>query len=479
MPRAVEPMGLLYVAGAFKKMNVQVDLVDLQLGYGDLEAAYERVARQEYDGVGIALASQACLWSALKIAQDLANLCPTTPLFTGGIFASLNADWLLSTAPAFDFVVIGEAEPFVVDFVTCEGKWEGLPGAWHPARGESRACLPTRILAGPQVAPDRSLTRMVIERGESPSVVASRGCGGGCTFCCISRYYGSRWRPRDVQDVGQELQELVERFGTRRFYLVDDNLFGHTREAREWIKSFVEMLSRFDPSLSFKTTCRLDDLDEALLPDIKRAGFDLLKIGVETFSKESQRVYKKPISREDACRKLDRLIEAGVGVSLGFIMFDPYCSVGDLWENLDFLLQYPDCWSRHLLRSRLVAYRGTRIEERLERDSLVTFRSILGSEWRFGDPKVARAYRQFEALLRAEILDLELGLYRYQKSLIETGDSPPRPGELQDFFKECWVELFKLALQDRKLFTSLRKKLDRLREDVRAFCQEGHFPVAL
>lgn len=473
MPRAVEPMGLLYVAGAFEQAGVEVTLVDLQLESGDLQAAYEEVARGRLGGVGIALSSQACLWSAAKIAQDIKNLCPPTPVFAGGVFASLNADWLLELMPAFDFVVVGEAEPFVFEFVNQGGRWEHLHAARHRARQKvDQPALPAQVLVAPRVAPDRSLTRAVIERGEAPSVVASRGCGGGCSFCCISRYYGSRWKPRDVEDVCRELEELVEHFGTRRFHLVDDNLFGHAEGARTWVASFIEALARFDPPLSVKTTCRLDDLDETLIPHLRRAGFDLLKIGLETFGQESQSVYGKRISQDTAARKLDLLRQAGVGVSLGLIMFDPYCSISDLRQNLDFLLHCPDDWSRHLLRGKLIAYRGTHIERRLQRDGLVTSASILGAEWRFRNQDVAEVHRRFEGLLRAEILESELRLYHRQKAAIRAGQTPPRLGELEHLLKASWTDLFRHALDERPRTAGVERKLRHLRACVDDFCSD-------
>ncbi len=260
MPRAVEPMGLLYVAGAFNMMNVAVDLVDLQLGYGDLTTTYKQAARKKYDGAGIAIVSQSCLESALHIAQQLKRVCATLPVFTGGVFASLNADWILKTSSAIDFVVVGEAEPFVVDIVTQQGKWDNIPNVISHDRRSKKSLLPAKLFAYPQVLPDRRLTHKVITRGEVPSIVASRGCGGGCSFCCISRYYGSRWQPRDVNDVYQELEDVAARFDVKRFYLVDDNLFGHTAHSQAWITSFLKAVGRFKPSFRFKTTCRVDDL---------------------------------------------------------------------------------------------------------------------------------------------------------------------------------------------------------------------------
>jgi hypothetical protein len=124
------------------------------------------------------------------------------------------------------------------------------------------------------------------------------------------------------------------------------------------------------------------------------------------------------------------------------------------------------------LRSRLIAYRGTRIENRLERDSLVISKGILGTQWRFRNLEVARIYQRFENLLRAEIFDLELKLYHYQRSLIRANSSSPKSGDLENLLKECWLALFRLALDNHDHANNLKRKLQQLRENVEEFCEE-------
>jgi hypothetical protein len=477
MPRAVEPMGLLYVAGAFQEMGIDTVLLDMQLGHGDKEDAFWGVARGDYLAVGIALVSQACIWDALKIAQDLRNLNSSILIFCGGVFASLNPEWLLNTMPAIDFVVIGEAEPFVMEFAACPDRWKRIPNVYYREKEKIAHQMPVGVLTRPDIKPDRSLTAAVIKRGEAPSVVATRGCGGGCTFCCISHYYGSHWQSRPVADVYEEVKELVREFRVRRIHLVDDNLFGHARGAKEWVRDFVLVMKNFNPPLRFKTTCRLDDLDEKLIPDIKEAGFDLLKIGIETFCKETQKIYKKGILRYKAAGKLNALLQAGINVSLGFIMFDPYCTLEDIHENFDFLLAYPNCWSRHLLRSSLIAYRNTPIIARLKEDRLTTSEGITGVKWRFQNAEVEVFYKRFENLLRHKILNIEWALYNRQRVLMQIGIDPPISRELEVLFKDCWIELFKTALANHSPSGFVERKLESLQKQVEEY--EQHFsPIA-
>jgi hypothetical protein len=154
-------------------------------------------------------------------------------------------------------------------------------------------------------------------------------------------------------------------------------------------------------------------------------------------------------------------------------MFDPYCSVADLRENLDFLLQYPDFWSRHLLRSALIAYRGTRIERLLGCHGLVASDSIMGTQWRFRDQEVAQIHRRFEHLLRTEMLDAELRLYNHQRALIRAGQTPAGLGELGRRLRACWIDLFRHALENTPLAGRTKRKLDLVQTGVSDFCAGG------
>ena len=459
MPRAVEPMGLLYVAGAFAACGVEVAIVDLQLEHGDLEAARRELAEGHFAGVGIALASQACLWSGLALAQEARNAGPEVPIFAGGVFATLNAEWLLQTSPCLDAVVVGEGEPFAQRFVSSGGRLEG-PYA-HTRSAGAPPALPVSQ-SSVHWTPDRSLTAAVVARGEAPSVVATRGCRGGCSFCCVSRYYGPAWLPRPVADVRDEIVALARTFRSARIHVVDDNLFGHGPRSSDWVRELVAALAAVPGRPGLKTTCRVDDLEPDRIERLAGAGVELLKIGIETLCERTQGFYGKRFDRDRAAAVLERVAQAGIDVSLGFIMFDPFCTIGDLATNLDFLLQRPRTWSRHLLRSRLVAYRRTRIEERLQRMGLVTRTGISGSQWRFEDDSVARVHAVFERLLRAHVLPVERALYDLQRAALSGARRPPAPARVADALRDAWVALLRGALDGRE--HASRRALEHVRE---------------
>lgn len=470
LSRASEPAQIIYLAGALEK-RVEVTLVDLQLGYGDIKAIAGEFALKRYWLAGIAIPHQSFLGSAVAVARQLKDLSASTPVFALGLFASLNADWLLEAVPVIDFAVVDEAETFVEELFHHGPQSYGMDVRRRFQGRPPGACpLVTRLVA-PRSPAVRTLTSLVIEKGGMPSMLGSHGCGGSCTFCCTSSYCGSQWQPRDIEDICRELRGLVERFGVTRFDFADMNLLGHVAGARRWVARLSQALRRFDPPLGLKTSCRMDDLDEEIVPVLRGAGFAKLKIGVETFCENSQRAYEKRIPMETAAGKLDLLRKAGMDVSLQMIMFDPYAEMADLERNLDFLLEYPDYWGRSLLATRLLAYRGTRIEQRLEEDGLAVSRGIRGTAWRFRHAEVADVYRRFASLLRAELLETERRLRLCPYPIIRS--RPQELSELEALLQECWIGLFRRALGGGAGGGAVQRALGEARRRALELCENN------
>ena len=487
--KPAEPVELIYLAGALKAAGCGVDIIDLQLGHGNVDDVRRRIALNHYPAIGVGIPEQPLLWSGLKIAHDLKNVNDSTQVFAFGLLAALNARWFLEIAPAIDFVVTGDFRVFAEEWVrpgAGSTRIRELVGIEHrrarnhpPGIASVDGSIPGRQDSTALEIPpaDRRLTAAVIQGGGNPAAVASHGCSGDCSFCCVSSHYSSAWRPRPVAHVADELQALVRRFETTRLHLADSSLLSPTLPARTWAADLCRVLSEFQPPLQLKTSCRLADLDETSVVMLQRAGFGILKIGIETFCRESQIAYGKAVERDAAARRLDFILSRGMEASIGFITFDPYLSLDDLRANLDFLLRYQTCWGRHLLLSRLIAYRGTRIEQRLEQDGLALARSTEGTSWRFRDPEVARVHSRFAVLVREEILDLEFDLdARYhalaaQHSPEPAGADAAPLAQCESLLKQCWMELFHRALDQghpRDRFAACRRDAEeRLRGATR------------
>ncbi|MDP8223405.1 MAG: radical SAM protein [Candidatus Lernaella stagnicola] len=80
--------------------------------------------------------------------------------------------------------------------------------------------------------------------GRSASLETARGCGHGCTFCCVSTMWRRRQRFKSAARVAEELRDLHAR-GVRQLLIADDNFGAH----RERDKEIFEQTKNLDMAM--------------------------------------------------------------------------------------------------------------------------------------------------------------------------------------------------------------------------------------
>jgi hypothetical protein len=454
----VEPLGLLCTAAAFRRCGVETTIVDLDPD-DDRDELVRGLRGGEFGLIGIALSSQLQVWGAVSVARDAKCICPHAKVVVGGVFATMNSRWILDICPEIDGVCRGEGE-MLAQYYADEPRL--MSGLLHVVdrSGASVLTSPPRL---PKYAetmdeyplPARDLLPTVMRYGELPSVITSRGCGATCSFCAIPAFSGMLWRMRSVGSIVDEVRQLHRDYGATRFHLIDDNLFGHTEQTHVKAVRLLDGLAAIPERVEFRAACRIDDVTPGALPKIKAAGITLLKLGVETLGEATQRHYKKLLPEDIVAGRIEDTLRAGIGISLGFIMFDPFCDMATIRRNFNFLLSFPQCWSRHLLRSRLEAYAGTAIEQHISRAGLAVSKSAFGTVWKFQDKEVKEFHDRFAQAARRLLLPVEWTFYAvwrrnmrmHAQGLALLGRDELR--EIDTQIREISVDLFKQALAGR------------------------------
>ncbi len=170
------------------------------------------------------------------------------------------------------------------------------------------------------------------------AIEVSRGCPFLCEFCDIRSIPGNnRANDKPVRLVLEELAHHYER-GARDFMFVCDNFIGDVTWARACAEAIVAWRERTGatPSIFTWATLNLAKHPELMLL-MRRAGFSVLYIGIESVSQSSLLETAKLQNRGDLARAVRRIHEHGFVIAPGLIFgFDSEpASIFD--ETLAFL----------------------------------------------------------------------------------------------------------------------------------------------
>lgn len=161
-------------------------------------------------------------------------------------------------------------------------------------------------------SPDLSL----IEGSENlrvTPVLTSRGCPYNCSFCSVTKIFGHRYRTRSVKHVLDELKELNPKY----VFFYDDNFTHNKKRVYEICKGIIEN------GLKFTWSCqsRIDiGKHPELLRTMKESGCNLLHIGLESFSQETLKLYRKGLKVVDYFKLIEEIKKAGIDIHGMFVL---------------------------------------------------------------------------------------------------------------------------------------------------------------
>ena len=83
------------------------------------------------------------------------------------------------------------------------------------------------------------------------SLLTSRGCPNACTYCSVNNIYGSKWTPRDVGDIIDEIRTQIH-YGATEFALYDDNfLYSAETHALPLLKEIAKLQTMLSKRVLF------------------------------------------------------------------------------------------------------------------------------------------------------------------------------------------------------------------------------------
>jgi anaerobic magnesium-protoporphyrin IX monomethyl ester cyclase len=352
---AIPPLGLAYLAASLESAGHEVRVVDA-IGEGlehvwqrdtftlrglDFDQIVERIdPTADVIGMGIMFS---CAWPVLReLVSRIKARYPDKPLILGGEHPTALPELCFSQSPC-DYIARGEGEETLLEFCNriARGADPGdVPGLicrdgddlrTNPARKRIRELddipLPAwqhfdvaRYIAYGQ--PHGSAD------GRSMPMLATRGCPFQCTFCGSPGMWGTTWRARDPQQVVDEIESYMQRYGANDFHFED--LTAVVR--KDWVLAFSQEVLRRGLKISWQlpSGTRSEAIDDEVARAMYASGCRQFTYALESGSEEILKRIKKRINLPAAFRSADAAMRAGIRVQCVFILGFP----GETWRQM-------------------------------------------------------------------------------------------------------------------------------------------------
>lgn len=289
--------------------------------------------------VAISVPMHTALRIGVRIAQQIRTVNPRAHICFYGLYATLNADYLLSEIA--DSAIGGEYEPVLVRLAKALAFGESLddiPGLSTANRVASPALMPPQF-----VEPVRQalppLTRYArLERNgvavPAGYIETTRGCHHTCAHCPITPVYGGRFIviPREI--VLADARAQIEA-GARHLTVGDPDFFNGPGHGMRILRA----LHGEFPEVTFDVTIKIEHLlqHRRLLLELADLGCAFIVSAVESLSDRVLVRLKKGHTAADVDEALALLDAAGIPMRPSLLPFTPWATLEDYCKLLEWV----------------------------------------------------------------------------------------------------------------------------------------------
>lgn len=363
-----QPLGIAYIAAVLEKSGYDVSILDALapgwkqrkeiqgskifagLGFEEIQSKIKEIS-PNVAGVTIPFSSQSSV--AFEVASAIKGVSKDIITVVGGPHPTVRAEECIAQ-PGVDFVVVGEGEYTMLELLKhIEGDedYDQVKGlAYKDANGVVRMTggreyinnlddlpFPARHLLPMEeyfkAAGAGKTSRNMPHRWAT--IITSRGCPYNCVFCSVHAAMGRRWRYRNPENVVQEIEELVDRWGVKYVDFEDDNLTFN----KDRIRRICQLIVERGLPIVWETPngVRADTFDEELLRLMKESGCHRLYLSPES---GDQWVVDNIINKKLDLGKVEEVVrlckKVGIKVTCSFVIG----LIGETKENIRKTIEF-------------------------------------------------------------------------------------------------------------------------------------------
>lgn len=456
-----ENLGIQQISAFLNNTNVPNKIIYYSIQDG-LEPLQAYVENDSISMIGISLYGENFEF-AKKISCFIKQR-KNIPIFYGSQFATLSYQYILDDDPWVDFVVLGQGEYPIYDFICA---YNGNNTQEIVSQSPYLASKHSRQNKRPYKThidnlPWPTHESQIIKRNFFVYLNTSQGCLGNCSFCGTLR---NVWSGRTPEAIANEISRLHKAYGVRAFSFSDCSFEDPGELGKQRLSKWSDLMKASDQVYAFQAFLRADSLqskDLSLLYNLKTIGLNQFVIGIEAGNEADLRVYGKRAHVSDNIRTLHLLKRSGIFAFIGFIMMNPFSTFETMRANYEFLCQYhgffPASFSNHL-----ILYENTRVFETVkQRNQLLCL-----DKHRF-DYKINDEYAQqlkdtlFSKIEKSEMpqdmvkLQSDLRLIHFIFALCkDVGREKMLLGVHLEEMRQTNIQFFRLVYEEQRVFEAL------------------------
>ena len=309
------PAGLTRPRRALKTAGFAPDTIDIAVEPLDVE----KVKRARF--IGISVPMHTALRLGVHLLHRIRQINPDALICMYGLYATLNADYLLSQG--VDFCIANTASTELVALVTSVLKKERIK------------TYNDDVSAGK--LPPLDVYAQFEDDGETRTVgytETTHGCKHHCTHCPIPPVYNGKFFVVQSDTVLAEIQEQVAQGATHITFGDPDFLNGPMHGLR-----ILRQMHEVYPNLTFDFTTKVEHIlkHRKYFPEFAQLGCRFIISAVESLSETVLTILEKHHTRADVETAIDIVHSAGIALRPTWVPFTPWTTLDDYLEIFQFV----------------------------------------------------------------------------------------------------------------------------------------------
>ena len=365
------PVGLCYTAAYLESKGVKCSIIDARVLKINEWEVVRQIKEKDPDLVGISFNV-----ATLTEAETISKACKTygKRVIMGGPLPTENLKMLLERSKA-DCIVRGEGELVTWEIIQAFNSKKPLKEVngltildengevINTPEAERIEDLDSLPFPAYHLVPDLGLYRNRSRKHPIAPLVTHRGCPYGCTFCGSQR---TGFRPRSPENVIQEMEYMINKFGVKQFDILDDNFTLDQGRAEKILDMIIA--KGWDIGIIFPNGLRADRLTEPLVEKMAKGGVYRTGIGIESGNQKIVDGIVKSLRLEQVKQSVKWLRKNNI-IVFGYYQFGlPGETKETMQETIDFAKEVNTHWANFGITTPLP---GTQLYSQLKSEGLI------------------------------------------------------------------------------------------------------------